>query len=1013
MFDISVCGWHKDHVSVIQNLLDEYESNKSALPDPLFSQWIVLFDKFIENAKKRIDAGKPSCDWGETVDLLRSITRWVAELESASLPTWVNNFYNSNLMKIYRILSPVLNHDETRHYQSVFRVSSKAAISFLELIKENNLFNKANILAAFSFTCKTPLGAVLYLTDDLRDHLSIKKTLSQADFDLLLEAAFLNSEFRRPNKRILDRELTQDNAGAFSASLTDTVLLIGQGTPKASVVASIKNLKPNCLLMYSSKVDQPTIAVSLPLLCPGAIFTISSKVETLPPSIMSSLQQGVLFLYSDRYRSLISTIKSLPLNTSLYIDPASKIAVDGMGQFKDCFASILNKGISIYWHLSMPVHIVRKIEVLCKEKGFEISNKDRVCRAPEVTVKNQLVTSKPNTLGLSQSVSEPFSIKPMDVHQEIGAVPSASEQIQDLYTPAPPTVASQLAIPKPVFLVSKALAEANVGVDPKYLGGRAARLPQAKYHNPERGDVRQSFKHTLSLKQLKSKARASMDDDLAYVPLLCGSLVGMYLYTYNENIKATDKVIFIFAGRNENAFIPDIPKSDDSNIRIILVGPSDDYESMQSYLEPGIDYLVIDHLESSTHGLYEKPGLLNSRRIAAFIASMLFKERYGILYAMMVDDNLQTVYFNSTEETVTWDDYFNLVQKELNHPEKGSSVCVSVPTCSALRIRETRDAEMGCKLYMFHLDLLYKKLKPLKTDEAPIPWFLPFFPAKANAFYGEDSYFQLMFQALFAPDGIKGYRVVDSSQFGLSRAQIGSLCNQFTDKVSALCEVNDCDLFEDKAFDELGHLIIYEEVSARVLISKVIQQLSVCMTDNLIRYQNELKISKTAHLMKLHAAANGLRYIEPQSMGLVEESSFLRRFCDSVQNITDGTPELKPYQKAIMFSIFSALNGQKNIGQIDMATGTGKSHIKIWLAIAALLAGTNKPIILVTPYKQLVQQLYDSFLKVLQGIKGRFPIHPSQIIKMDSNSASISADTLLVNRTLDGVPCVIISCEAS
>jgi superfamily II DNA or RNA helicase len=121
---------------------------------------------------------------------------------------------------------------------------------------------------------------------------------------------------------------------------------------------------------------------------------------------------------------------------------------------------------------------------------------------------------------------------------------------------------------------------------------------------------------------------------------------------------------------------------------------------------------------------------------------------------------------------------------------------------------------------------------------------------------------------------------------------------------------------------------------------------------------------------------------------------------------------LHPYQKEIFDTICEHLDKERFIGQINMATGTGKSYAQIYLAIAALLTGSRRPIVIVTPYQQLVQQLYEDFKRVLQGLS-ELPISICQVLKVDSEESSITAKTLLQNRTLDGRPCVLLCCGAS
>ena len=106
------------------------------------------------------------------------------------------------------------------------------------------------------------------------------------------------------------------------------------------------------------------------------------------------------------------------------------------------------------------------------------------------------------------------------------------------------------------------------------------------------------------------------------------------------------------------------------------------------------------------------------------------------------------------------------------------------------------------------------------------------------------------------------------------------------------------------------------------------------------------------------------------------------------------------------------LGAQCTAGQFNMATGTGKTYIQIYLAIAALLTGTRRPIVIVTPYRQLVEQAFRDFMSVLSGFD-ELPIQAAQIIKVDSAVSSVSVQALMQNRTLDHQGCVMIFCQDS
>ncbi len=117
-------------------------------------------------------------------------------------------------------------------------------------------------------------------------------------------------------------------------------------------------------------------------------------------------------------------------------------------------------------------------------------------------------------------------------------------------------------------------------------------------------------------------------------------------------------------------------------------------------------------------------------------------------------------------------------------------------------------------------------------------------------------------------------------------------------------------------------------------------------------------------------------------------------------------------KKDILSEMMAHFNKSRFIGHINMATGTGKTYMQIYLALAALLTGTRRPVLVISPQQQLVQQFFEDAMKIVQSIPG-LPISPSQIIKVDSAPASVSVDALSKNPSLNGRPRLLIICAAS
>ena len=298
----------------------------------------------------------------------------------------------------------------------------------------------------------------------------------------------------------------------------------------------------------------------------------------------------------------------------------------------------------------------------------------------------------------------------------------------------------------------------------------------------------------------------------------------------------------------------------------------------------------------------------------------------------------------------------------------------------------------------------------------PSHWFIPFFPAKANAFWGEDYYFQLLFRSIFSSH-CSGYHILNPNQYGITRAPLPALCKKVVKSAEAICHTNSHELFEanwETKFTESSGLTF----APNQCIESSIKTLQSLIQNNVDRHKKGIKASYETPLLAAHAWANGLAFnntLYATHEEAPNDAAFLEILIQQIDLIKDKG-HLKPYQQTILTKVCKHLHEKQFIGTLAMATGTGKTYMEISLAIAALLAGvitgTTRPIIIVTPYKQLVDQAYKDFMELLRSFP-ESPIHPVQVVKVDSDESSISAELLLENRTLDKKACIYIFCQDS
>ena len=578
----------------------------------------------------------------------------------------------------------------------------------------------------------------------------------------------------------------------------------------------------------------------------------------------------------------------------------------------------------------------------------------------------------------------------------------------------PPTSIEADLMKIPAKAPGKKRIEANVA--PKYAGGVIPELPHKASAKAQVAPDSDELEHNLELRQLKFlqtryiNANQMIKHQFSTPSNSNGLSIKFDFYTKNTVLNSHQQPIFIFAGRGENAFVPEI--EEDSNIRIILVITQDEFEILQDVVGARLDMLVIRGLTSPTHGSYEKLGLLNSRRIAAFIFSMYLHQRYEMPYALMADDNIKQLHFKSeSSQPETWDSIFFRIAEQIKIE---NTVCGSLATRLTHKVKHHADSELGSKIFMLDLERLNTRL-----GNEMDAWFMPFYPAAANAYWAEDYYFQVFFKELFQ-DKHRGYKILPTTQFAITRSQTHkNACLAVLRPIDAICNI------DENIFGE-PHLAVLQR-DHQAFFSHIQQTLTTLkkIVKKNIKYRlKKLTEIEDTSLLEAHALANDIEYFEPETIAPPADDEFLTILSQKIDWLIDKASTPGPFQqilRAYQIDILNQLStyrknkvkpGQCCEGIINMATGTGKTYVQIYLAICALLTGSKRPVIIVTPQMSLVKQAYDDFIAVVQNLPEALISH-AQILKVDSDFASISAEVLLRNKTLRTKSVVMIICQDS
>lgn len=525
------------------------------------------------------------------------------------------------------------------------------------------------------------------------------------------------------------------------------------------------------------------------------------------------------------------------------------------------------------------------------------------------------------------------------------------------------------------------------------------------------------------------------------------SNIDMILYAHSP-IQEYDKVIFILAHSNDETFVPPIENIQLSTLRIILVVAAEQYEKLKGYTRKGLDILCVKHLNSPTHGNYA-PHLatMNSLRIAALIFAIHLQQKFNIQRVIMANDNILELYYTTKNYYVSqyneplddssiqdvdmadkfftegnelaykkplseqWESFYTQLEQYL--AEQHECVCLSVAAFSNGKMKkEFIETNLGSKIFMIDLTRLNQKIICLNDI------FYLFFPAGTTHFFGEEYFFQLSLNRVF--DNSSKFAVCNiasSKKFALMyRKQDRGIQLKTEEIVNHILNKEIKSYFDSTIEDNTEYTKFYSFSIAALTRYKDI------VSENKKRWLSKSEKLITADLVEYFLNANGLLMEdEPDLSPPIERKSFLTFLKKSIKTIVElvdntGEPLVREYQKDILIQAIAYIDKGISSGLFEMATGTGKTYIQIYLAIAAYLTGDTRPIFIVTPYQQLVEQAYQDFIKVIDIMSKQesYPVFPkSKVLKVSADCRNISARILKLNRTLEHKSHVFITCSDS
>lgn len=506
-------------------------------------------------------------------------------------------------------------------------------------------------------------------------------------------------------------------------------------------------------------------------------------------------------------------------------------------------------------------------------------------------------------------------------------------------------------------------------ISSKYMGGSLPVLPSRGLPAPQK---RREYSQQLALRKLDSLL---CDDGVLQEQRIENEHFAVRFYSDNEPITPDDKVIFIFAARKKEAFIPDTAQA-----RIVLVMTESEYHEVSASLPAGVAVIVLDRLISETHGDFnEGLQLLTSRRIAVF----LLAHYWNLSDFMMMDDNITGLKLNTEDDVFDFAQVYDLLKNAM-----GSAAVISMETDSH---RNSKPSQLGSKLFVIDMSKIAQKFK----DGSDLFGLFP--PAREFRFCAEDYYMQLVVHhAGIAPEGELAYRLFSKEHAALNRDR-----KRHT--------VNACKNAQVRAQEFSLPSSYLDEVSNPWLFSclnNAVTMLNKIIKSNRNLYEYNARLCATTDLSRAHAK------VHHQQVDGLENHSYNRSgsFVDELQNKLSGCslpPGLRYYQAEAVRAI-ADLDGER--GFYDIAAGAGKSMIQYIISVIGFgLLHDDEFIAVVTPQVNIVKQLLERFFTYHHDQESDFS--PYHIVSVSSDPGSIHLEVLLKNSTLKKN--IIIFCTES
>jgi hypothetical protein len=523
-------------------------------------------------------------------------------------------------------------------------------------------------------------------------------------------------------------------------------------------------------------------------------------------------------------------------------------------------------------------------------------------------------------------------------------------------------------------------AEIQMYIDPKYLGGRLPGIqdeqmqPQALLTTPnEKGiwEAPTTTKTSVKFKKLMSlKSTPTQPEIEPLSATFFTSPTHRERYQYLEQfIPGTDnlskpltpdtKVMFVFAGRKDNAFLPPVTGND----RCIIVLTLDEYNALQidknSPLRKTYDFLLLQPRQK-VDGLSTRDvliGKLIERRGIAFD----FARAAELDQIMFLDDNVAEVQFeNSLGAGQT--SLFDFMAEKMRQTNE---IMLSVPTYSSIHNNPKKN-QLGCKIFLIDFKAINAAFPSMCLDAL--------MPHDESA-CSEDYRLQIIVHVFFGDAHRHGYQVLHPSEIQLRRsagqkstnAKSGMRLKAYPAGETALAPDVKQILaqYTPAVFEKLmrAEAIFNEKIISEIEQYKTREERIKQLNLDTLRVSNRALSSSSRFNLTGNFRIN---LIDILAHAFSDNAVFPFTYTSSqTQSQTEHQVNFRPYQNQAGYFLYDNLtDSPENEFVFELATGAGKTILILFFALAAYTADKNKNTILVFPSIDLVHQtLADLFGK--------------------------------------------------